>query len=320
MTDRPPVSVVVPVYNCAAYLPRCIDSILQQTLPGIEIVLVNDGSTDESLKICTDYANSHDNIVLIDQPNFGAEAARKIGIAASSGEYISFVDSDDWIAPWMYEKLVKTSEFTNSDIVQCGYIVSCSDVESPLKTPTPGCETPHVFSSREALLQLFGVSFPCTFNFLLWNKIYRRELFNNLSFPFGHKAQNDVALIPRVFYQAYTISVIPTPLYFYFKRSDATNMSITDTLDASLYKKIQSHIEAFNDVSNYFKTVDHDLYLASLKNTVAWSLSALIRRNISPECRSLAKNVLKSAEIRGNPYIPFKKMVAGLLVQLGLWR
>ena len=97
------ISIIVPVYNVEKYLERCLDSILSQTFSDFELILVNDGSTDHSLEICRSYAEKDERILLIDQENRGLSAARNAGIAVAKGEYLGFVDSDDYIAQNMYE-------------------------------------------------------------------------------------------------------------------------------------------------------------------------------------------------------------------------
>lgn len=116
------VSVIVPVYNSRKYLKECIESIINQDLEEIELILVNDGSTDNSLDICQKYAMKDSRIKIIDKPNGGVSSARNAGILAASGEYIGFVDSDDWIQSEMYSNMYKNIKETGSDICICNYI------------------------------------------------------------------------------------------------------------------------------------------------------------------------------------------------------
>lgn len=124
------VSVIVPVYNTEKYLNDCIDSIVTQTIiERIEIILVNDGSTDDSPKICDSFALKYKNITVIHQENAGVSAARNVGIEKASGKYIGFVDSDDYIFPRMYEMLLKNAENTNADMSVCGFVHCLLDKE-----------------------------------------------------------------------------------------------------------------------------------------------------------------------------------------------
>ena len=212
MTDRPPVSVVVPVYNCTAYLPRCIDSILRQTLPGIEIVLVNDGSTDECLKICQSYAEAHENIIVLSQINSGAAKARAEGVRTSSGEYICFIDSDDWIDVNMLKVLYEQVVKTKSDIIQCGFVKT--DHYEILKNQVPLITDVQILPARTAIMQMFGCLVGGIFCFTLWGKLFRRKLFSGMAIPERPCMINDVQLVARAFGEAETVSHISERLYY----------------------------------------------------------------------------------------------------------
>ena len=119
----PLISIVVPVYKTAALLPRCVDSLLAQTYPNIEIILVDDGSPDGAGALCEQYAAQHDSITAISQENRGVSAARNAGIEAACGAYLGFVDSDDWIEPEMYSSLLETLTAQKAKIAACGYAI-----------------------------------------------------------------------------------------------------------------------------------------------------------------------------------------------------
>lgn len=115
------ISVIVPFYNVEEYISRCLYSIINQSYRNIEIILVDDGSTDRSSEIAKEYASKDDRIILISQKNSGQAAARNVGLRNATGDYISFVDSDDWLEVNMLERLIKIMELANSDIVQCRF-------------------------------------------------------------------------------------------------------------------------------------------------------------------------------------------------------
>ena len=117
------VSVVIPVYNTAEYLPQCLESVMNQTLREIEIICVNDGSTDDSPHILAEYALKDERIRIIHKENGGLVAARKTGVLAAAGKYVAFVDSDDWIEADMYEHLYQTAEGHQVDMVTCGFFL-----------------------------------------------------------------------------------------------------------------------------------------------------------------------------------------------------
>ena len=116
----PELSIIVPVYKVEKYLPKCIDSILAQTFTDFELILIDDGSPDRCGEICDEYAIKDERIVVIHQVNRGVSAARNAGLDAAKGEYIGFVDSDDWIKPEMYEIMVRTAIDKKADVVICG--------------------------------------------------------------------------------------------------------------------------------------------------------------------------------------------------------
>ena len=114
----PKVSIIVPVYNAEKYLQECVESALCQTLSDIELILVDDGSTDSSPTLCDQYAAQDRRVKVIHKPNGRAASARNAGLRAASGEYVAFVDADDWISPDMYEKMLQT----NADVTLCDYV------------------------------------------------------------------------------------------------------------------------------------------------------------------------------------------------------
>lgn len=114
----PKVSIIVPVYNAEKYLQECVESVLCQTLSDIELILVDDGSTDSSPTLCDQYAAQDRRVKVIHKPNGRAASARNAGLRAASGEYVAFVDADDWISPDMYEKMLQT----NADVTLCDYV------------------------------------------------------------------------------------------------------------------------------------------------------------------------------------------------------
>lgn len=117
------VTIIIPIYNVVEYLPKCLDSVCNQTYGNLQIVLVNDGSTDTSLSICKKYAASDARITIVDKENGGLVSARKAGLEVANGDYIAFVDGDDWISNDMHEKMVRIAEEKQCDVVESGFVV-----------------------------------------------------------------------------------------------------------------------------------------------------------------------------------------------------
>ncbi len=173
------ISVIVPVYNVEEFLPQCLDSLLTQTLTDLEIICVNDGSTDNSSKILNDYEKKDKRIIIINQKNSGVCVARNIGIKAASGEYIGFVDSDDWIEPDFYQNLYNIAKERKADIVGTGF---CGVKNNQKKTLYSVKEIKNA-TTPEGKFKIFKMP---TNNYV-WNKIYKKDLIikNELLFPIG---------------------------------------------------------------------------------------------------------------------------------------
>lgn len=176
----PKVSVIVPIYNAEKYMEKCIDSILNQTLNDIEVILINDGSTDNSLEIAKRYEKRDKRIIVIDQNNSGPSAARNNGIKIATGKYIGFVDSDDYIENTMYEKLFEIADKNKVNVAMCNYNeIFLYDnkkqvVKSNLKNDT-------VYYKEEILSEIIS-TFSGNKNYgfySLWNKVYSREWLSN---------------------------------------------------------------------------------------------------------------------------------------------
>lgn len=163
------ISIIVPCYNVERYLDKCIKSIINQTISNIEIILVNDGSTDNTGKICTCYAKLDKRIKVINKENGGISSARNSGIAVASGKYIGFVDSDDYIEPNMYEILYKNLVKYNVDIAQCSYNVFCGNNIIPIKKSNHK----KIFNNEEGVKNILeaDIFFPS-----VWNKLYKRSI------------------------------------------------------------------------------------------------------------------------------------------------
>lgn len=146
--DRYQISVIVPVYNVEQYLERCVDSILAQTAEGLEIILVDDGSTDSSGALCDAYASRHEQIQVCHKKNGGLTSAWKAGLALASGKYTGFVDSDDWIDPDMYERMYAAAEREQADMTVCGLVFDFEDPRIPRREESSNF-TRETYSRRE---------------------------------------------------------------------------------------------------------------------------------------------------------------------------
>lgn len=175
------ISVIVAIYNIEKYLVRCIDSIMAQTYRNLEILLIDDGSTDESGKICDAYAKQDKRIHVIHRKNGGLSAARNTGIERARGEYIAFVDGDDWLEPQMYESLLKAVIDNNAQLAVCRYRQVYPDV---IKDGSTGKITVYNEPYKMLLQQLIEDE-AYLIQHAAWNKLYHRDLLEELRFPEG---------------------------------------------------------------------------------------------------------------------------------------
>ncbi len=170
----PELSIIVPIYNVEAYLPRCIDSILAQTFTDFEVILIDDGSPDNCGKIIDEYAKSDNRIVVIHQENAGVSSARNAGLNIAKGIYIGFVDPDDWIEPEMYEVMITRIKETGADIACCNWsnIYEDGRVEEHIVENVPS-----IMNQEEFAIQFFSV--PRTIAGSVCNKLYKKDCIDN---------------------------------------------------------------------------------------------------------------------------------------------
>lgn len=227
------VSVIVPVYNVEKYLDKCLDSLANQTLKDIEVIVVNDESPDNSQKIIDKYAKKYHHIHGYLKKNGGVSDARNFGLSKATGDYIAFVDGDDYVAYNMYELMYKKAKSGNFDIVACNLNYVYEDgkiieVSSKINSDTTNIKKTYVNM------------YPC-----VWNKIYKKQLFkNNISFKKGVWYE-DVDFLYKLMPYVKTIGVVNKPLNQYVQRPG----SITKTFDKRLY----NYIDNFNELIEFYK-------------------------------------------------------------------
>lgn len=167
------ISIIIPIYNAEKYLRECLDSVIHQTYQNLEIILVNDGSTDSSLQICEEYQAHDSRIKILSKENGGQMSAWIMGVKESSGEYIGFVDSDDFISQDMYEKLMNAQQKYNADIVMCGRSVFDRFEENKSDLPFAP------FYEGDAMSEIYGLVFPdlgMCISQARWDKLFKREI------------------------------------------------------------------------------------------------------------------------------------------------
>lgn len=266
---QPLVSVIIPVYKVEAYLSACVESVLSQTYTNIEIILVDDGSPDNCPRICDGYAAKDSRIHVIHKENGGPSSARNMGITASNGEFLAFLDSDDLWSPFFLEHLYQAITETKADLAVCQF--QRFQKEAPLYAC--GYVPPELLSPREA--------FECLFNnrnvnmVVAWNKLYRKELFHAVRYPVG-RLHEDEAVIHEIIGSTQCIAWLEETLCYYRE----TPNSITNAkfylkrLDETLAKECRiSYFEArgmqdladrtkivyLSNLMRLYRTVQHEL-------------------------------------------------------------
>lgn len=219
------VSIIVPVYNAEEYLSNCIESILNQTYKNIEIILIDDGSTDKSLFICNEYKKIDNRINVVQQSNSGPSVARNRGIAVSTGSCIQFVDSDDSLDSKMTHSLVEILSKNKAELVLCGYnTLDVSYNKTNIKSSIPDI---HGLFDKNEILDIFGQLYTKDFINPLWNKLYVRELITNNNIKFVEHVNMGEDLLFNLDYITYCSSIyaLKEPLYNYLTFNNANSLT-----------------------------------------------------------------------------------------------
>lgn len=234
--SRPLVTVIVPVYAVEPYLRACVDGILAQTYPNLEVILVDDGSPDGCPAICDGYASRDGRVRVIHKPNGGLSDARNAALDVATGDYIGFVDSDDVIEPTMYERLVSEAQATGAEVVACGYLTG--DLDAPAADlERGGVDCRRELSARDAVLLLLEDD---ELQNYVWNKLFSARLWKGVRFPVGQKFE-DVNTTYKLVEAASKVVLLPDPLYRYRVRRDGIVKSRTlageiDCVEANLQR------------------------------------------------------------------------------------
>ena len=223
----PKVSVIIPVYNAEKYLHECLDSIVNQTLKEIEIICVNDGSTDNSLSILEEYRQKDNRITILTQENKGAGAARNAGLNIAKGEYLSFLDSDDYFDYTMLNKAYNKAVENNTDIVIFDTIVFNSSTKEYIKTPWRFNRNnfPRVFpfTYRDITKGIFSA-----FSHEAWNKIFKRDFISTQGIFFQEiRRSDDIFFVWSAMICANKIDIVDEPL-IYYRRGLSSNLESTN--------------------------------------------------------------------------------------------
>ena len=225
------ISVIVPIYKVEPYLDRCVRSIVEQTYENLEIILVDDGSPDNCPAICDDWAAKDSRIKVIHKENGGLSDARNAGMEVASGEYIAFVDSDDWISADYIDAMYRAIQNTGAEIAACDVVISFGETEPTTSAREAAIKVCSAEDAIGDILQGRG------FRAVAWNKLYRKSLLENEMYPVG-KYHEDEFFTYRILAKADRLVYVDCGLYAYFQRPgsimNSVSMKHLDALDAYL--------------------------------------------------------------------------------------
>ena len=258
--EPPKVSVVVAAYNVQKFLPKCLDSISAQTYTNLEIIVVDDGSTDLTGKICDIYEQKEARSIIIHQKNQGLSAARNVGLKAATSDYIVFVDGDDYLGLEFIECMVIGITKDSADICVCGYA----------SVPEGETEVPDdmVLSGEEATKRLLTAQ--NNYQVVAWNKMYKKALFNRIRYP-ETKKYEDTLTTYKLLHKAEKVSFISEILYFYTQRKESIMgknkiderlaAKLTDAHEAKVYFKKNEYLE---NAACIFELLAHYQYIDNI--------------------------------------------------------
>lgn len=312
------ISVIVPVYNVEKYLARCVDSLLSQTYENLEIILVDDGATDTSGVICDDYAATDSRVRVLHKPNGGLSSARNAGIEAASGEYLTFVDSDDWIEADAYEQMLGLMKKYEAKLVCAGRY----DVNGETGEKTVGlCPSKEECIPAEEMVGRIFLWDGCDSS--ACDKLYRRSLFETFRYPEG-KVCEDVPTTYKIVLQAERVVMCDKPFYNYCHRPDSIS---TETVisgktfhfsqhTAEIYPYIRENHPNIEPQACYLRvrSLSHILLLLEQSRSE-------VRQQFAEQYHAARRDLRKyTGFILKSPYFGKKERITNLLLILGIYR
>ena len=321
---EPKISVIVPVYNVEKYLPKCLDSILCQTFSNIEIICVNDGSTDNSRKILEEYKNKDSRIIIVDKKNGGLSSARNAGMKVAKGEFFSFIDSDDWIDASMLEKLYKNITSLDTDISICA-VHQFDEANQKIDDSNPYYTLEYFDSSFDNKSFSYKETKPFIMDVcvMAWNKLYRRSLIDKCQaeFPDGLIFE-DGPFFFTIFFKTQKVSIVREFLYHYrvnrlgsiIQKAGKKFLHIIDVAEI-MYNKIKD-LPDFDDIKYIFfrKKVEDFIYRFEHLNPKYKSAFA---KKMKKESSLVNENIFPPSMVKGRfkyNYFLFKNLKTGSIL------
>lgn len=292
MNTQPIISIITPVYNTEKYLPQCIESIIAQSFRDWELILVDDGSTDGSGRICDEYASKDGRIRVIHKPNSGVSDSRNLAITQARGSLLGFVDADDWIEPDMYSTLYHDLTANNADVAVCGYTYDWTDRSKPRQKDTHYFK---ILNNREAIALTYEDQM---IQSLFWDKLWRKEL-ATAKMPEG-RYYEDYATVIKWMANAQRVTLNFTPLYHYRMRAGST---VNGVHPERRYHYLLAEIERANFLQSIGFRPDNGFNPRILHTAV--TAAKLVARGCSD--RREAKAYISKITEAIQPYLPADK-------------
>lgn len=304
------ISVIIPVYNVGRYLSQCLESVLNQSYQELEVILIDDGSTDRSGEICDFYAQKDGRVRVIHQNNGGAASAKNVGLRIATGEYLSFVDSDDYLEGDVYAYMIEQLEKYQADVIQCGFrniycdhSIKCLTLDS------------FVEFSKIDYLRRFTTDWTCG---LLWDKLYRRKLFEEIWFEEGHKIDDEFFTYQGIM-NADKIIYSPKIIYNYRKRKssvvqqqESQQKIVLDKLDY-LKKRREKIIANYPELKQEFDYHFLSMLAILSKDVAATQDSIRISRNMLKDYFSTGKSCKIDLSLRKQLFLLQHRTIANIL-------
>ena len=290
---KPKVSIIIPVYKVEKFLTRCLDSVLGQTLKEIEVILVDDGSPDNCGRICDEYAAKDKRVIVIHKKNAGVSAARNSGLEVASGEFVGFVDSDDYVAATMFEDMYRQAVLADAEMAMCQFVIT-DGVTDELVHRSSGDDFEVLKFDNKKAFEIIA-DFSCPVQVMVWNKLFKKELIQNLCFDTNKRMAEDLEFLMRALFKSKTVVYVPYARYAYYAQREGAatfhadhsiawyleqNSNITSIMD-----EVAQNCASVKKLAIGYKCVNGDLSIAN----------AMVRAGkLDLEAVKLVKNDLKN--------------------------
>ena len=256
----PKVSVIVPVYNVENYIEKCLESLVKQTLKEIEIIIVNDGSTDNSKEKIEKYIQKHKNIKYLEKKNGGLSDARNFGMLYATGEYIAFLDSDDYVELSTYEEMYQKAKLDNSDMVECDFIWEYSNKKR--------IDIGQVYTNKKEMIEKARV--------VAWNKLIKREILEQtkIEFPFGLRYE-DLEFFYKLVPHLNKVSFIKKPFIHYIQRD--TSIANTQNIRTKEVFTVLDNVLSYYEDNNLYNEYKEELEYTYIRILLCSSLKRMCK-------------------------------------------